>query len=274
MFSSEAGAAMGLLGRLRREGGSDGRAQTTPAEEKFHEAVRLSDQERHGEALMAFRKVLELDPSFQPDVVHYGIALAYQAQGMDGLALEELSRALQHNPANVEVHIVMGTVLARQSRFDEAAREYEQALSMSPGHELAEELRRSAERWRAVASGETLRDMKRNLALFIEQAHRQFNLALDLTPQSLSLLDGLIDAGWTPERGGMGVLRLAGTYMGEVIIRNLGGEWRVSDPPEESEVAGLGRAGVKPFVMALEKFKRGRGASLFEIYMELAAALA
>ncbi|MEM4729008.1 MAG: tetratricopeptide repeat protein [Thermoplasmata archaeon] len=262
---------MRLLNKFRKR--EDEQLRSSPAEEAFQEAVRLSDQERHGEALLAFRRVLELDPGFQPDVVHLGIALAYEAQGMDDLALEELAMAISHNPASVEARFLMGAICARLGRYEEAAREYEAVLSICPGHELAGEMRRSIERWKALSSGETLRGMRRELAVFIEQAYRQFGVALDLTPQSLSLLDGLIDGGWNLQTGGPGVLRIAGAYMGEVIVRNLGGQWRVADPPEESVVTGVVGGEVRPFLMVLKKFRDGRGASLFRMYCELARTL-
>jgi tetratricopeptide (TPR) repeat protein len=268
---------MPLFGRKREPAAPppQERAQPprSPADEQFQAAVELSNQELHSEAVMAFRKVLELDPDFQPDIVHYGMALAYDAMGMEGQAIEELDTVISFNPANVEAHIILGSIHSRKSRFEEAAVEYEKALAIKPGHELAAEMKRSIAQWRMSSSGEALRKLREDLGLFISQAQGQFGVRLDFGPSSLGTMDRLIDAGWNLQAGGIGVLRLAGTYVGEVILRNLGGEWRLMQPAEESEIAGLGREGIRPFFMALEKFQKGRAGSLLGSYRKLAAEL-
>ena len=236
------------------------------ADAQFQAAVELSNQELHSEAILAFQKVLELDPNFQPDIVHYGIALAYDAMGMEARAVEELGVVLSFNPSNVEAHIILGSIHAKRGRYEEAARSYEMALAIKPGHELAPEMRRSIAQWRMSTSGEGLARLREDLGMFITQAQRQFGVRLDYSPASLGTMDRLIDAGWNLKAGGMGVLRLAGTYVGEVIVRNLGGEWRIAQPVEESDVAGLGREGIRPFFFALEKFQKGTSGSLFQSY--------
>jgi tetratricopeptide (TPR) repeat protein len=244
-----------------------------PADAQFQAAVELSNQELHSEAIMAFQKVLEIDPNFQPDIVHYGMALAYDAMGMEAQAIEELGAVVSLNPANVEAHIILGSIHDRRGRYEEAAREYETALAIKPDHELAAEMRRSITQWRASSSGEALSKLREDLDMFISQAQRQFGVRLDFGPASLGTMDRLIDAGWNLQAGGIGVLRLAGTYVGEVIIRNLGGKWRLTQPPEESEITGLGREGLRPFFIALEKFQKGRAGSLLESYRKLASEL-
>jgi tetratricopeptide (TPR) repeat protein len=268
---------MGLFGRKKDgAGGPPAGAfavRRDPAEEQFQQAMALSNEERHAEALSAFRRVLELDPRFQPDLVHYGMALAYDALGDSGSAVTELENVLSINPAQVEAHFILGTIHARENRLEHAIEHYEAVLRMRPGHELAGEIRKSIARWELDLSGGPIETFRRDLAAFIAQAERQFGVRLDFSPGSLRVLDGLIDGGWTPSSGGIGVLHLAGTYIGEVIIRNLGGRWSVAPAVEESEIAGLGASGVRPFYIALDKFKRGRGAPLPETYRKMAAEL-
>ena len=262
---------MPLFGRKKKE---EVRAPPpNPAEEQFQKALALSNQELHSDALMAFRRVLELDPAFQPDIVHYGMALAYDGMGMDAQAVEELLAVLARNPAHIEARIVLGTIFARQNRYEEAIAEYENALAIKPAHELADEMRRSIDQWRMGTSGGALEKLRQDLQLFIDQAEGQFGVKLDYTPQSLGTMDRLIDAGWNLQSGGIGVLRLAGTYVGEVIVRNLGGQWRLAQPPEESDISGLGKEGVRPFFIALEKFQKARAGSLQGSYQRLAAEL-
>ena len=241
------------------------------ADAQFQAAVELSNQELHSEAIMAFQKVLELDPNFQPDIVHYGIALAYDAMGMDAQAVEELGAVLSINPSNVEALIVLGSIHSRRGRYEKAARSYEAALAIKPNHELAPEMRNSIAQWRMSTSGEGLARLREDLGMFISQAQGQFGVRLDFSAASLGTMDRLIDAGWNLQAGGIGVLRLAGTYIGEVIVRNLGGEWRLAQPVEESEISGLGREGIRPFFMALEKFQKGSAGSLFGSFRKLAS---
>jgi tetratricopeptide (TPR) repeat protein len=263
---------MPLFGKKRMEEPAP-RAPVNPADELFQSAVELSNQELHSEAIVAFGRLLQAYPEFQPDIVHYGMALAYDAMGMEEQAIEELHNVLAFNPANVEAHIILGTIHSRRGRYEEAVKEYETALAMKPGHELAEEMRRSISQWKMSSSGEVLGKLRDDLNLFIGQAEGQFGVRLDYGPASLGIMDRLIDAGWNLKTGGIGVLRLAGTYVGEVVLQNLGGEWRIMQPVEESEIAGLGRQGIRPFFIALEKFQKGRQGSLLGSYNALAGQL-
>jgi len=275
---------MPLFGRKKEQAQQPPQPQPAPqaaaaptprsaADAQFQAAVELSNQELHSEAILAFRKVLELDPNFQPDIVHYGMALAYDAMGMEELAIAELGAVVFINPSNVEAHIILGSIHARKGRYEEAAQAYERALAMKPGHELAAEMRRSIAQWKMSSSGEGLARLREDLDMFIAQAQKQFGVRLDFGPASLGTMDRLIDAGWNLQAGGIGVLRLAGTYIGEVIVRNIGGEWRLSQPVEESDITGLGRDGIRPFFMALEKFQKGKAGSLLGSYRKMATEL-
>ncbi len=66
---------MGLFDRRKDAPSGAPAFRRNPAEEQFQQAMALSNEERHAEALSAFRRVLEIDPRFQPDMVHYGMAL-------------------------------------------------------------------------------------------------------------------------------------------------------------------------------------------------------
>jgi len=265
---------MGLFDRRKKEAAPATARPLNPAEEQFQAAMQLSNQERHAEAIAAFRRVLELDARCQPEMVHYGMALSYDGLGDSERAITELLNVLSLNPAQVEAHFILGTIYARTNRLEPAISEYEKVLYMRPNHELAGEIQKSIARWRQDLSGGPLAGLKEDLAAFIGQAERQFGVLLDFTPSSLRVLDGLIDAGWNPQTGGIGVLHLAGTYLGEVIVRNQGGRWRMGQTVEESEIEGLGATGVRPFFIALDKFKRGRAGSIQDTYQKLVAQLA
>jgi len=264
---------MGLFGRKKEEAAAAPAFRRNPAEEQFQTAMQFSNQERHAEAIAAFGRVLDLDPKYQPEMVHYGMALAYDGLGDSERAVTELQNVLAINPAQVEAHFILGTIHARRNRLEHAIAEYETVLRMRPGHELAGELGKSIAQWKLDLSGGPIEGFRQELSVFIEQAGRQFGVNLDFSPASLRVLDGLIDGGWTPASGGVGVLHLAGTYIGEVIIGNLGGRWSVAPTVEESEIDGLGATGIRPFFIALDKFKRGRSASVLGTYQKLEAEL-
>ncbi|MBM4249606.1 MAG: tetratricopeptide repeat protein [Euryarchaeota archaeon] len=263
---------MGLWGR-GREGPAAPVQAANPAEEQFQRAMALANQERHAEALSAFRRVLELDPRYQPEMVRYGMALALEELGDSDRAVTELENVLSINPAHVDARFMLGTIHARRNRLEHAIQEYEAVLRMRPGHELAGEMKRSIARWRLDLSGGPIARFREELSEFIAQAERRFSVRLDFTEESLRVLDGLIDGGWTPAAGGVGVLHLAGTYIGEVMVRNLGGRWSVAPAVEESEITGLGATGIRPFFIALDKFRRGRAAPLYETYQAIRAQL-
>lgn len=239
-----------------------------PAEEMFQKAMMYSNQENYDDAIKCFRKVLEIDPTYKTDLVHYGIGLAYDGKGIEDLATEELRRAISINPRLVDAHIYLGSMYARRNDILLAIQEYEIALRLAPNHELAEEMKRSVATWKKDMSGETLNEMINEVDEFIEESKKALGVILDYSPESLERLNAIIDGGWNPKTGGPIVIRITAVYFGETVVRNLGGRWRIVRPIEDCAIVG-DYGTIRPFHIVAQKFAIGKDFSLFKEYNEI-----
>jgi type IV pilus biogenesis/stability protein PilW len=82
---------------------------------------------RREEAEQEFRKALAERAYPTPEKAHLNLGLLYAAQGRDAEALVELRRAVEINPRYYQGHFELASLLDRQGKLDEAAREYEVA---------------------------------------------------------------------------------------------------------------------------------------------------
>ncbi len=92
------------------------------------------------QAAALFQQAIEADPDYAPAYV--GLAQAYWIRWVWGVlsadeavpqALAAITRALQLDPHLAEAHAVLGQILTRQLRFEEADRALKQALLLNPG---------------------------------------------------------------------------------------------------------------------------------------------
>ncbi len=118
--------------------------------------------------------------------------------------------------------------------------------------------------WRVaeVDSGE----LRRLAGAFVSAASRQ-GTVLDYSPASLVLADDLISEMWgvhPPEQPDE-VAEVVGAYLGEVICRNLGGEWAFND---EFRTVGIASRGswLFPIAKAKKRLLNGDGDSLATFY--------
>jgi hypothetical protein len=107
----------------------------------------------------------------------------------------------------------------------------------------------------------------------VRAVQRLTGIELDYSPASLEICDRLVDEGWSdgaPARVDA-VVNLFGAYLGEVIIRNLGGQWAI-DEKFGLCVAGIGKIGGRalPVVQAGRRFMQGRQALLSSYYRSIA----
>lgn len=63
---------------------------------------------------------------------HYNTALEKAERGLVDDAIAELKNALELDSRHVNAHVVLGTLLARQERFDEARQAWKEALATNP----------------------------------------------------------------------------------------------------------------------------------------------
>lgn len=92
----------------------------------------LVQQGRHEEAIVAFRRALQLRPDDPP--VNNDLGCELVAIGQAHLAIPVLERALQLRPGYVEAHNNLGNALSREGRSDEAIAHYQTAVKLKPTH--------------------------------------------------------------------------------------------------------------------------------------------
>jgi type IV pilus biogenesis/stability protein PilW len=89
--------------------------------------VVLSEHGRSEEAEAEFRIALK-DPAYPtPEMVYLNLGLLYAGQGRNDDAIAELRRAVEINPRFYKAHFELASLLDREGRIEEAAREYEVA---------------------------------------------------------------------------------------------------------------------------------------------------
>ncbi|KAA0725342.1 Interferon-induced protein with tetratricopeptide repeats 1 [Triplophysa tibetana] len=88
----------------------------------------------YGRAKECFRKVLELEPEEGEWNAGYAIVLHRTESNCSKIAIQQLRRAIQTNPDNDELKLLLALRLARLKMFDEAKDLVESALEMSPNN--------------------------------------------------------------------------------------------------------------------------------------------
>ena len=94
---------------------------------------------RPGEAAVEFQKALELLPVSRgslrstPASLHFDLATALVDANRPERVEEHLRESLRLEPANAPARNVLGLVLARQSKYDEAVVELRRAIELEPG---------------------------------------------------------------------------------------------------------------------------------------------
>ena len=109
--------------------------EVVPIKAFYFLAEGLRRQQRHGEAIEAYRDVLEIDPEYAPAHSGMGYALLRLERFEEALASLARSASLQpESPEAADRHAAMGRVYQELGRSEEAARQYERALAINPGN--------------------------------------------------------------------------------------------------------------------------------------------
>lgn len=92
------------------------------------------------EAILAHEKALTIEPIFARSHFHMGVALTFK--GRDEEAIAHHKKALEMNPRLAHAHRHLGAIYSRAGRMEEAIAEYKQAVELAPDrtpfrHELA-----------------------------------------------------------------------------------------------------------------------------------------
>ncbi len=92
----------------------------------------LAEKNRHPEAILAFRRALQLRPQDAPVLNDLGCSLVVLNRSPEAIPVFE--RALQFRPGYGEVYNNLGNALSRVGRGDEAIAHYERAVKFKPTH--------------------------------------------------------------------------------------------------------------------------------------------
>lgn len=140
-----------------------------PSNSRAHNSagIQFAQEQRHSEALAAFQRALELEPTLIAVWANMGklyrdmgqlaeaercwlhaaaaddpealreLGLLYGRSGNDAKAQRFLLRARDADPRNVKIHVDLGVSYARQGRFSEAISAFARALELEPNHAQA-----------------------------------------------------------------------------------------------------------------------------------------
>ena len=96
----------------------------------YNVAWEQAQKGRYEEAIVQWKKALELNPGEASVHLNLGVALARAGKADD--AIEEYRKALEINPNDAEVYYRLGMSLADMGRFDEAIANYQKGLELRP----------------------------------------------------------------------------------------------------------------------------------------------
>ena len=94
--------------------------------------LALADRGRIEEAIANYRKALESEPNCA--IVHFNLGLALAGCGQLDEAIVHYRKALEISPQVAEFHCNLGIALARLGQFDEMTAEYRKALAIDPDY--------------------------------------------------------------------------------------------------------------------------------------------
>ena len=152
------------------------------AKAHYNFGVALMDRGRTDEAMVHFRKALEIKPKFAD--AHYKLGVALVGRGRPEEAVAHYQQALNLKPDYAEAHINLGIALAGRGRMDEAMAHFQKALEVEPGYAAAH-----------VHVGVALAGCGR-----MDEAMAHFQKALEIDPDSAAAHLNLGTA-WRARRG-------------------------------------------------------------------------
>jgi len=106
----------------------------------------LAEQGLYDEAIVEYRKALQLYPDYTE--ARTGLGVALMRKGYLGPAIQEFVRVLEIDPNFLRARNNLGRVLAAQGYYDEAIRELQKAIEIDPGYAPAHESLRAVIQFR------------------------------------------------------------------------------------------------------------------------------
>jgi len=91
----------------------------------------LAGQNKFPEAVAAFRKALDIDPSVGE--LHFNLGILLTNLNRTDEAITSYKKAVNLKPNLTDAHYNLGTALQSQNKFDQAALSYQKAIALEPG---------------------------------------------------------------------------------------------------------------------------------------------
>lgn len=107
-------------------------AQKESATAYFYQGTALHQQAKLEEAETAFRKALELDPSYAEARVNLGLIL--NQQDKFDAAVNEFKQAIRNDPKLAAAHFNLGVTLQAQGQLEPAIAAYREAINIDPNN--------------------------------------------------------------------------------------------------------------------------------------------
>lgn len=105
-------------------------SNSTDAVELLNAGTALLDEGRAGQAVLCYRRAVELKP--EDEEGHFNLAVAYGRAGQLPLAERHYREALKLFADYPEAHNNLGNILTRQKRYAEAIEEFKTTLKLAP----------------------------------------------------------------------------------------------------------------------------------------------
>jgi hypothetical protein len=130
--------------------------------------------------------------------------------------------------------------------------------------ELLKPLKKVEKRFKEGELRKLAEDVVRNIK-------KKYGVDIDFTPSSLQKLDKLITVHHSPETlKSEAILVEYGSYLGEVIIRNLGGKWKIHDDPKDCVIVGVSNLdALTPMHRIMKRLLEDEETSLHSYYVTL-----
>jgi tetratricopeptide (TPR) repeat protein len=213
-----------------------------PAQAMFNEAMNHLNIEKYDDAISVLNNIAHQYPDFEPSLVQYGLGVAYDAKGQFEWAVSYMEAAVQANVQNFEAHIHLGNIYAKIGRHPDAIAEFTFVIENNPEHELVPGLKAQVDELQNFSSDRHL-------------VKTQFKIQLPYDMRGMELLNMIMDTGWNDNI-------LAGSFIGEIVVRTFGGQWVMQMPRETSYIEGLANIQINPFELAAYKAEKGKAFNL------------